>query len=115
MNTRDGTTVPQRFQAVVNFQPFDRLLVSEWANWWDQTLERWHGEGLPPELTDRYAIGGHFGLDMLRQGRFRGLGSGCPPPASHGAGIVADTAASEAVLPHLFPHPPARDDAQWSA
>jgi hypothetical protein len=104
----------ERFQAVVNFQPFDRLPVIEWANWWDQTLERWRGEGLPPELTDRYAIGGHFGLDMLRQGRFRGMGPGCPPPASHGAGIVADTAAYEAVFPHLFPHPSARDEEQWS-
>ncbi len=109
MNTR------QRFQAIMNFQPFDRLPVIEWAGWWDQTLARWRGEGLPPELTDRYAICGHFGLDTLRQMRFRGLGPCCPPPASHGAGIVADAPAYEAVRPHLFPPVPAGDAAQWSA
>ncbi len=109
MNTR------QRFHAIMNFQPFDRLPVIEWAGWWDQTLARWRGEGLPPELTDRYAICGHFGLDAIRQGRFRGMGPGCPRPASHGAGIVSDAPAYEAVRPHLFPPPPARDDSQWAA
>ncbi len=48
----------------MNFEPFDRLPVTEWAPWWDQTLERWYGEGLPRELTDRYDILEHFGLDF---------------------------------------------------
>ena len=37
----------ERFRAVMNFQPVDRLPRWEWAMWWDQTIARWHGEGLP--------------------------------------------------------------------
>ncbi len=36
----------ERFHAIMNFQPFDRLPLLEWAGWWDQTIDRWHGEGL---------------------------------------------------------------------
>jgi len=32
------------------FQPVDRLPATEWICWWDQTLERWRAEGLPPAL-----------------------------------------------------------------
>ena len=32
----------ERFRAVMNFQPVDRLPVWEWAMWWDKTIERWH-------------------------------------------------------------------------
>ena len=37
----------ERFRAVMNFQAVDRLPRWEWAMWWDQTIDRWHGEGLP--------------------------------------------------------------------
>ena len=60
MNTRE------RFHAVMNFKPFDRLPVLEWAGWWNQTIDRWHGEGLPANLTDRYDICRHFGLDVYK-------------------------------------------------
>ena len=36
----------ERFRAVMNFQPVDRLPRWEWAMWWDKTIERWHAEGL---------------------------------------------------------------------
>ena len=39
----------ERFRAVMNFEPVDRRPRWEWAMWWDQTIERWHGEGLPKE------------------------------------------------------------------
>ncbi|MFW5894239.1 MAG: hypothetical protein ACOCUY_03800 [Verrucomicrobiota bacterium] len=61
MNTRE------RFYAVMNFKPYDRLPLLEWAGWWDKTIIRWHGEGLPAGLTDRYAICRHFGLDIYKQ------------------------------------------------
>jgi hypothetical protein len=70
MPDHDEMTVRQRFQAVINFQPFDRLPVVEWAGWWDKTIARWHGEALPAELTDRYAICRHFGLDVYLQDWF---------------------------------------------
>jgi len=40
----------ERFRAVMNFQPVDRLPCWEWAMWWDETIRRWHEEGLPREL-----------------------------------------------------------------
>ena len=40
----------ERFRAVMNFQPVDRLPRWEWAMWWDETIARWKKEGLPAEL-----------------------------------------------------------------
>jgi hypothetical protein len=97
MNTRE------RFQAVMNFQPFDRLPILEWASWWDKTTARWHSEGLPAEVKDRYAICEHFGLDIYKQGKFVGVGKGCPQPASHGAGIMESAAEYDRLLPNLYP------------
>ena len=36
----------ERFRAVMNFQPVDRLPRWEWAMWWDETIARWKREGL---------------------------------------------------------------------
>ena len=33
----------ERFRAIMNFQPVDRLPRWEWAMWWDETIARWHG------------------------------------------------------------------------
>ena len=46
----------ERFRAVMNFQPVDRLPPWEWAMWWDKTIDRWHAEGLPAELTGVFEI-----------------------------------------------------------
>jgi len=98
MNTRE------RFHTTMNFQPFDRLPILEWAGWWDKTIARWHTEGLPVDVKDRYAICEHFGLDVYKQGKFVGLGRDCPKPVSHGAGIMESAADYESLLPHLYPH-----------
>ena len=105
-------TTRQRFQALMSFQPFDRLPLVEWAGWWNQTLDRWHTEKLPPELTDRYDICRHFGLDVYMQDWFGPRAGTCPAPPHHGAGIIADEAGYEAVLPHLYPQP-AVDEVRW--
>lgn len=86
----------------MDFQPFDRLPLLEWAGWWDQTLDRWRTEGLAPNLTDRYEIAEHFGLDLYKQIWFRAKRGG-PVPAHHGAGVIRDEADYEALLPHLYP------------
>lgn len=96
-------TVRERFQAVMNFEPFDRLPVVEWAVWWNQTIDRWHTEQLPAEVVDRYDICRHFGLDLYLQGGFPIRGKGCPAPASHGAGILTNAEEYEQVLPFLYP------------
>ena len=115
MNTRE------RFRAVMNFEPFDRLPVVELAVWWDKTIERWRNEGgLPAHWQsgqNRYDICRHFGLENYTMCHFFGnCGPGCPPPSAHGTGIVASVADYERVRPHLFPWPVVDHDewARWA-
>lgn len=108
MNTRE------RFHAVMNFEPYDRLPLLEWAVWWDKTIERWHGEGLPPAVTDRYEITRHFGLDMYKQDWIGVSSPQCPRPQAHGQGIIATEADYERLRPHLYPAD-AVDERLWEA
>jgi uroporphyrinogen-III decarboxylase len=106
MNTRE------RFHAAMNFKPFDRLPILEWAGWWDKTIERWHTEGLRADLTDRYAICRHFGLDVYKQDWFAVCGPDCPRPTSHGSGIIESDADYQRILPCLYPAHPV-DTHRW--
>ena len=92
----------ERFRALMNFEPVDRLPLVEWATWWNQTIERWQGEGLPGELRDPHAIRSWFGLDSYRQEWLRPRGAGFPAPAQHGAGVLNSQAEYEALLPALY-------------
>lgn len=107
MNTRE------RFHAVMNFQQFDRLPLLEWAGWWNKTIDRWHGEALSAEVTDRYAICEHFGLDVYKQDWFPVLRPECPKPVSHGAGIIKSVEDYERILPMLFPQQPVNAE-RWT-
>ena len=95
-------TTRERFHAVVDFKPFDRLPIVEWASWWDKTIDRWRGEGLPPNLTDRYDINRYFGQDVYWQDWFGIISPGAPTPAYHGAGIIEDMDGYERIRPLLF-------------
>jgi hypothetical protein len=99
-------TTRERFHAIMDFQPFDRLPLLEWAGWWDKTIERWRGEGLPAEAIDRYAICRHFGLDVYKQDWFGVCGPDCPRPESHGSGILTDDKGYSRIRPHLYPAAP---------
>ncbi len=110
----DAMTTRERFHAVMNFQPFDRLPIVEWAPWWDQTLARWYDEGLFRDLTDRSALCRHFGLDVWKQDWFGSRGPTCPQPPHHGAGVLGVAGDYEALRPHLFPWPVV-DRAAWAA
>jgi hypothetical protein len=57
----------ERFRALMAFQPVDRLPRVEWAPWWDKTLDRWHGEGLPADLQEPLAVARWLGLDPYKQ------------------------------------------------
>jgi hypothetical protein len=107
-------TTRERFLAVMNFQPFDRLPLVEWAGWWDKTVVRWYSEGLASDLKDRYEICRHFGLDVYKQDWFGIQTAECPRPARHGAGIIESEQDYERVLPYLFPQNPVNIDV-WSA
>ena len=96
-------TPRDRFLRVLNFEkPDDRLPMVEWAAWWDKTIERWNGEGLPATLSFEESLQ-YFGLDHFVCFGAATCGPGCPTPATHGAPIVTDVASYEAVLPHLYP------------
>jgi uroporphyrinogen-III decarboxylase len=96
-------TTRERFHAVMNFQPFDRLPVLEWAMWWPETLKRWTGEGLPAGLESDEAVSRHFGLDLYLQDWVSVRGAGCPRPPQHGAGILTTDDEYEEIRPHLYP------------
>lgn len=102
----------ERFQAIMNFQPFDRLPILEWAEWWDQTIERWYEEGLPKNLTDRYSICQHFGLDIFKQDWFSICNSECPEEKEHGYGIITSEKEYDNILPFLYPED-SLDKVKW--
>ncbi len=92
----------ERFLRTLNFEkPADRLPMVEWAAWWDQTIDRWKGEGLPADLTWDASLD-YFGLDKLYNIAAPGTTAECPQPASHGAGIITDEKSYEAILPCLY-------------
>ena len=96
-------TARERFLKVFNFEmPGDRLPLLEWAAWWNQTMDRWKGEGFPPDLDCEASIR-HFGLDVMMCTGAPTRSKACPNPVSHGAGIITDTASYEAMLPNLYP------------
>ncbi len=116
----------------------DRLPMTEWASWWDKTLNRWGTEGLSdfynadkshealasanaiycvPNGTSSDEISTPIDLDLLRD-RFGhdpwrqfwigGKKSGFPEMA-HGQGPVTDTASYEALLPYLYLEEPIKN------
>ena len=107
----------ERFRAVVGFKPFDRLPLLEWASWWDKTIERWHGEGLPTSVVDRYDITRHFGLDLYLQEWVAPRRPGCPGPKSHGSGIIETDDDYSRLRPLLYPEDPVdlRRLERWAA
>lgn len=95
----------ERFQAVMNFQPVDRLPVWEWAMWWDKSIARWHNEGLPRELkhTQVFEVAQYFGLDPYQQFWFSTTDSTIEATQHHVAGIVSNMDDYLRLRPKLFP------------
>ena len=91
----------ERFRAVVNFEPVDRLPRWEWAMWWDLTIARWRTEGLPAELDDVFEIGEYFGLDPYKQFWFSTTEAGIDAKQHHVEGGVSNMDDYLRVLPHL--------------
>jgi hypothetical protein len=95
----------ERFRAVMNFQPVDRLPRWEWSMWWDETIARWHGEGLPqePHFSQVFDIARYFGLDPYQQFWFSTTDPTIAATQHHVEGIVANIADYLRVRPDLFP------------
>jgi hypothetical protein len=95
----------ERFRAVMSFQPVDRLPRWEWAMWWDETIARWHGEGLPAALRPNqvFAIAQWFGLDPYQQFWFSTTDPTIEATQHHVEGIVATMDDYRRIRPDLFP------------
>lgn len=109
----------ERFRAVMNFQPVDRLPRWEWAMWWDETIARWHGEGLPKSLafSQVFDIAQYFGLDPYQQFWFSTTEATIEATQHHVEGIVANMDDYRRVKPRLYPdHLPAIETMRpWAA
>jgi hypothetical protein len=95
----------ERFRAVMNFQPVDRLPRWEWAMWWDETIARWHQEGLPSELrfSQVFDLAQYFGLDPYQQFWFSTTDPTIEATQHHVEGIVANMDDYLRIRPRLFP------------
>jgi len=93
----------ERFRALMNFQPVDRLPKWEWAMWWDETIARWHGEGLPRELNDIFDISEYFGLDPYKQFWFSTTDPTIEATQHHVEGIVSNMDDYLRLRPQFFP------------
>ncbi|MDD2765796.1 MAG: hypothetical protein PHE83_17685 [Opitutaceae bacterium] len=95
----------ERFRAVMNFQPVDRLPRWEWAMWWDQTIERWHREGLPDKLhfSQVFDIAEYFGLDPYQQFWLSTTTTTIEATQHHVEGVVANMDDYRRIKPRLYP------------
>jgi len=93
----------ERFKALMNFQEVDRVPRWEWAMWWDKTIERWHGEGLDPALTDIFDIHEHFGLDPYKQYWFSTTDATIEAAQHHVEGVVTNMDDYLKHTCHLYP------------
>lgn len=93
----------ERFRAVMDFQPVDRLPRWEWAMWWDRTISRWKGEGLPAELVSVFDISRYFGLDPYRQFWFSTTDPTIEAVQHHVEGVVSNMDDYLRIKPELFP------------
>lgn len=106
MNIPTNMTASERFSAYLSGKPVDRAPVIEWAPWWNLTVERWLGEGLPQEMSGYEQLQNFFGLDKCLQTGVDAKTSATPQPPGFGLGIMEDEEDYEKIIrPTLFPDP----------
>lgn len=58
--------VRERFHATCNFEKIDRPIRYDALGFWDETIARWHAEGLPETVIDgTFTAPDYFGFDSL--------------------------------------------------
>ncbi|MDD5596332.1 MAG: uroporphyrinogen decarboxylase family protein [Victivallaceae bacterium] len=92
----DKMTASERFRAVLDFSPTDRLPLVEWAPYWDKTKERWEKEGMPGGM-DNEAMQRYFNLDVVLQNWVAPLSAGGAARGTEGE-LVSDEADYEKLL-----------------
>lgn len=93
----------ERFRAVMDFAPYDRLPRWEWAMWWDETIDAWRRQGLPRHLESVFDISSHFGLDPYQQFWFSTTDPTIDAVQHHVEGIVSDMDDYLRLRPRFFP------------
>ena len=96
-------TASERFRRYLAGETVDRAPCIEWAPWWHLTLERWRGEGLPPEVSTVEAIQDFFGLEKCLQTHGSYRTAKTPAPPREGLGILEDEEDWARVKRTLFP------------
>ena len=71
--------------------------------WWDETIKRWHGEGLDTNLTDIFDIHEYFGLDPYKQYWFSTTEETIEADQHHVEGIVSNMDDYLGHRPNFFP------------
>ncbi len=96
---------PERFKAVIDFKPVDRLPHIEWAMWWDKTIQRWYSDGLPNTFKFNHVteIGLYLGLDPYIQYWFSPASSGIDAAQHHGLNSVRTMDDYLKMRPNLYP------------
>ena len=108
---KDTMTASERFAAYIAKKPVDRAPVIEWAPWWHLTVDRWHGEGLPEDVSSVGDIQKFFGLDRCLQTSFSPFSEDTPTPAGYGLGRMRTEEDYDRIIkPTLFPEPEALFD-----
>jgi len=98
----------ERFRALMDFQPVDRLPRWEWAMWWDKTIANWKQQGLPRELDTVFAIADYFGLDPYQQFWFSTTDPTIDAVQHHVEGLVSNMDDYLRLRSRFFPdHSPA--------
>ena len=99
---KDQMTIRERFLAVLNFKPFDRLPVIEWAGWWSDTIDRWRGEGLPKDI-EAADIHRYLGMDIHHQDWVSPRCHDFPKAEHHGAGFIKSENDYDRLKKYLYP------------
>lgn len=96
-------TASERFKRYLAGEPVDRCPAIEWAPWWNQTVNRWKGEGLPAEANTDEEIQSFFGLEKCIRTRVTYRTAATPKAPGSGLGIVEDEDDWQEIKKTMFP------------
>ena len=91
-------TSRERYKSILEFRKPDRLPFTEWAPWWDKTLDRWAEEGLARDMPhyERFAYFGLEPMDALHAAPW------LPPAPYHGAAVITSEAQYDEMRGEIF-------------
>ncbi len=111
--------INEDIRAVFEFKRPSHMPKLEWGCWWDETLGRWHADGLDPELRNvrwysagipvnptEGEIGDFLGLDPFRIIWPRPVKANAPHPRTEGEGLVKHAQEYRELKKFLFPEEP---------